>query len=114
MTVRGRNLITGLPETLEISSIEIRDALSDAVETIIAAAKDVVDDIPAEMLGDVMDNGICLSGGGALLQGLAERMSEDLHVRCWVADDPMTAVARGAGKVLEDLEANYHLLLRLD
>jgi rod shape-determining protein MreB len=114
MTVRGRNLITGLPETLEISSIEIRDALSDAVETIIAAAKDVVDDIPPEMLGDVMDNGICLSGGGALLQGLAERMSEDLHVRCWVADDPMTAVARGAGKVLEDLEANYHLLLRLD
>jgi rod shape-determining protein MreB len=114
MTVRGRNLVSGLPETLEISSIEIREALRPAIDTIVQAAKEVVDDIPAEMVGDLMDNGICLCGGGALIRGLDERMTEDLRIRCWVADDPMTAVARGAGMVLEDIEAYKHLLLQLD
>lgn len=114
MTVRGRNLVSGLPETLEISSIEIREAIRPAIDTIVQAAKEVVDDIPAEMVGDLMDNGICLCGGGALIRGLDERMTEDLHIRCWVADDPMTAVARGAGLVLEDIEAYKHLLLQLE
>ncbi len=113
-TVRGRNLVNGLPETLELSSVEIRDALSDQVEAIIKATKDTVDDIPAELLSDLMDNGICLSGGGALLRGLDERMKEELKLHCWVADDPMTCVARGAGIVLEDLEAYDHLLLKMD
>jgi rod shape-determining protein MreB len=114
ITVRGRNLVTGLPETLELSSVEIRDAIADAVDTIVQGAKETIDDIPADMVGDLMDNGICLSGGGALLQGLAERLSDELRLRCWVADDPMTCVARGAGLVLEDLEAFEHLLLSLD
>ena len=114
MTVRGRNLVSGLPETLEISSIEIREALTPAIDTIVQAAKEVVDDIPAEMVGDLMDNGICLCGGGALIRGLDERMAEELRIRCWVAEDPMTCVARGAGLVLEDIEAYRHLLLQLD
>jgi rod shape-determining protein MreB len=114
MTVRGRNLVSGLPETLELSSVEIRDALSDSVDTIVAAVKETVDEIPPEMIGDVMDTGICLSGGGALLRGLADRITEELRIPCWVAEDPMTCVARGAGLVLEDLEAYGHLLLRLD
>jgi len=114
ITVRGRNLVTGLPETLELSSVEIRDAISDSVDAIVQAAKETIDDIPADMVGDLMDNGICLSGGGALLQGLPERMSEELRLRCWLAEDPMTCVARGAGLVLEDLEAYSHLLLTLD
>ena len=114
MTVRGRNLVSGLPETLELSSVEIRDALSDSVDTIVAATKETVDEIPPEMIGDVMDTGICLSGGGALLRGLADRITEELRIPCWVAEDPMTCVARGAGLVLEDLEAYGHLLLRLD
>jgi rod shape-determining protein MreB len=114
MTVRGRNLVSGLPETLELSSIEIRDAISVPVETIIQAAKEVLDDIPAEMVGDVMDAGICLCGGGALIRGLDERMTEDLRIRSWVAEDPLTCVARGAGLVLEDIGAYEHLLLQLD
>ena len=114
ITVRGRNLVTGLPETLELSSVEIRDAIADTVDTIVQGAKETIDDIPADMVGDLMDNGICLSGGGALLQGLAERLSDELRLRCWVADDPMTCVARGAGLVLEDLESFEHLLLSLD
>ena len=114
ISVRGRNLVTGLPETLEISSVEIRDAISDTVDAIVQAAKETVDDIPAEMLGDLMDNGICLSGGGSLLKGLTERMSEELRLRCWLAEDPMTCVARGAGLILEDLQSYRHLLLNLN
>src|SRR3989304_2574545 len=110
MTVRGRNLVSGLPETLELSSIEIRDALSPVIDNIVQTFKETVDEIPAEMLGDVMDSGICMSGGGSMLRGLDERFSEDLHVRCWVADDALTCVARGAGLVLELLGSNRHLL----
>lgn len=114
MSVRGRNLVTGLPETLEISSIEIREALSTVVDNIVQAVKDTVDEIPPEMVGDVMDAGICMSGGGSMLQGLDERLSEEIKIRCWVADDALTCVARGAGLVLEDIAAYEHLLLKLD
>lgn len=114
MSVRGRNLVNGLPETLEISSVEIRTALADKVNLIVMATKEAVDNVPPDMIGDLMDKGICLSGGGSLLRGLDERMSEELKLRCWVADDPMTCVARGAGMVLEDLEAYRHLLIKLD
>ncbi len=114
MTVRGRNLVSGLPETLEISSIEIRDALSATVDAIVQSVRETIDDVPAEMVGDVMDNGICMSGGGSLLQGLDERLGEELRIRCYVAEDAMTCVARGAGLVLEDIAAYQHLLLQLD
>jgi rod shape-determining protein MreB len=113
-TVRGRNLVNGLPETLEISSIEIRDALSSVVDSIVQAVKETVDGIPAEMIGDVMDAGICMSGGGSLLRGFDERLSEELRIRCWVAEDALTCVARGAGLVLDNIEANRHFLLQLD
>jgi rod shape-determining protein MreB len=99
---------------LEISSIEIREALSNVVENIVQAVKETVDDIPAEMVGDVMDAGICMSGGGSLLRGLDERLSEELKIRCYVAEDALTCVARGAGLVLEDIDAYSHLLLQLE
>jgi rod shape-determining protein MreB len=114
MMVRGRNLVSGLPETLEISSIEIRDALSTTVDQIVQSVRETIDDVPAEMVGDVMDNGICMSGGGSLLSGLNERLGEELRIRCWVAEDALTCVARGAGLVLEDIDAYQHLLLQLD
>ena len=103
-TVRGRNLISGLPETLELSSIEIREAVSGSVSTIIETVRDTIDEVPPEIISDLMDIGICLSGGGSLLQGMAERVSEDVKIRAWVAEDPMTCVARGAGLILEDFE----------
>lgn len=114
MNVRGRNLVSGLPETLELSSVEIRSALAEKVDLIVKATRETVNNVPPDIIGDLMDKGICLSGGGALLRGLGERMSEELKLRCWVADDPMTCVARGAGMVLEDLEAYRHLLIQLD
>jgi rod shape-determining protein MreB len=103
-TVRGRNLITGLPETLELSSIEIREAMSGSINTIIETVQDAIDEVAPEIISDLMDIGICLSGGGSLIQGMAERVSEDVKIRAWVAEDPMTCVARGAGLILEDFE----------
>ena len=102
IAVRGRNLITGLPESIEISSVEIREAISASITTIVDTVKDALDETPPEIIADLMDTGICLSGGGALIQGLDRRLQEDLHIRTWIADDPMSCVARGAGMILED------------
>ncbi|HML41134.1 MAG TPA: rod shape-determining protein [Bellilinea sp.] len=104
MTVRGRNLVSGLPETLEISSVEIREAISGSVQVIVDTVKDALDEAPPEIVADLIETGICLAGGGALLQGLSERLNDELNLRVWAAEDPMTCVARGAGMIFEDLE----------
>ena len=104
MVLRGRNLITGLPESIEVSSVEIREALSGSVELIVDTVKSALDDTPPELVADLMEQGIALAGGGALLQGLAERLSEETKMRVYVAEDPMTCVARGAEKILEELD----------
>jgi len=114
MLVRGRNLITGLPEALEISSVEVREAISGSVQTIIDTIKDSLDETPPAIIADLMEVGICLAGGGALLQGLAERLTSELRVRVWVAEDPLTCVARGAGMVLERGLDLTQLLERVD
>ena len=105
MAMRGRNLITGLPDEIEISSIEIREALSRSTNVIVDLVRDALDETPPELISDLMETGICLAGGGALLKGLAERISEETHIRAWVAQNPLTCVARGAGMVLENFEA---------
>lgn len=112
--VRGRNLITGLPESIEISSVEIREALSSSVQVIVDTVKDALDESPPEILADLMDNGICLAGGTSQLQGLADRLSNETHVRVWVAEDPMTCVARGCGMVLEDMDLYESLLVGIE
>lgn len=110
MSVRGRNLVTGLPEALEISSVEIREGISGSVQVIVDTIKDALDESPPEIVADLIETGVCLAGGGAQLQGLAERLSEELRLRVWVAEDPMTCVARGAGIIVEDLD-RYSLYL---
>ncbi|MFM8322149.1 MAG: rod shape-determining protein [Chloroflexota bacterium] len=114
MLVRGRNLITGLPEAVEISSVEVREAIAGSLQTIIDTIKDALDEAPAEIIADLMESGICLAGGGSLLQSLDRRLMEDLHVRCWVAEDPLSCVARGAGMVLENYDAYKRLLVGLE
>lgn len=104
MTIRGRNLITGLPEAIEISSVEVREAISGSVQVIIDTVKDALDEAPPEIVSDLIEVGITMAGGGSQLQAFPERMTEELNLRVWLADDPMTCVARGAGLVLEDLE----------
>ena len=110
MSVRGRNLVTGLPEALEISSVEIREGISGSVQVIVDTIKDALDESPPEIVADLIETGVCLAGGGAQLQGLGDRLSEELRLRVWVAEDPMTCVARGAGMIVEDLD-RYELYL---
>ena len=112
--VRGRNLVTGLPESIEISSVEVREALSQSVMVIVETIKDALDEVPPEIVADLMDTGICMAGGGSLLQGLAERLSEELNLRVWVAEDPLTCVVRGTGLVLDDFSANSRFLVGLE
>jgi rod shape-determining protein MreB len=114
MTVRGRNLVRGLPEAIEISSIEMREALTNAVTIIIETMKDAIDETPPELIADLMEEGVCLAGGGSQLQGLAERLSNELRMRVWLAEDPMTCVARGAGMILEDLDNLQQFLVSLE
>ncbi|HET9910631.1 MAG TPA: rod shape-determining protein [Anaerolineales bacterium] len=114
MEVRGRNLVTGLPESIEISSIEMREALAGSVQVIVDTIRDALDEIPPEIVADLMDIGICLSGGGALLQGLADRLTDELRLRVWVAEDPLTCVARGAGMVFENFDILSRYLVGLE
>jgi rod shape-determining protein MreB len=114
MEVRGRNLVTGLPESIEISSIEMREALAGSVQVIVDTIRDALDEIPPEIVADLMDIGICLAGGGALLQGLAERLTDEIRLRVWVAEDPLTCVARGAGMVFENFDTLSRYLVGLE
>jgi len=112
--VRGRNLITGLPESIDVSSVEIREAMSSSVAVIVKTIRDALDEAPPEILSDLIDNGICLAGGSSQLRNLDERLSADLQVRVWVAEDPMTCVARGCGMILENKEEFASFLVGLE
>lgn len=114
ITLRGRNLVTGLPEEIEVSSIEVREALSSSVDIIVDAIRDTLDETPPELVADLMETGICMAGGCSQLKGLAERVSEDVNMRAWVAQDSMTCVAHGAGKVLEELDTLREVLVSSD
>ncbi len=114
MLIRGRNLITGLPEAIEISSVEIREAISNSIQTIVDTVKDALDEAPPEIIADLMDTGICLTGGGALLQALDRRIYEDVKIRVWIAEDPLSCVARGAGMILENYDVLRRLLIGLE
>ncbi|MBC7231768.1 MAG: rod shape-determining protein [Chloroflexi bacterium] len=110
MTIYGRNLITGLPQAIEVSSVEIREALTGSISTIIATVKETIDDTPPELVADLIEQGIAMAGGGSQLQGLAERLTQETKMRVYVADDPVTCVVRGAGEVLEHLDALHKVL----
>ena len=112
--IRGRNLITGLPGAIEISSVEVREAINTSVQIIIDTIKDALDEVPPELVSDLLDSGICLTGGGAQLLGLVPRLRDDLNLRVWIADDPLTCVARGAGIVLESLSKYRRFLVSLE
>ncbi|NLF77157.1 MAG: rod shape-determining protein [Chloroflexi bacterium] len=114
MVLRGRNLITGLPEAVEVSSIELREALSPSVSIVIDTIRDALDETPPELVADLMESGICMAGGGSQLKGLTERISDEVNVRVWLAEDSMTCVARGAGRILEDYDNLRSLLAGLE
>lgn len=100
--VRGRDLVTGLPRTVDIGSAQIRRAIDAPVRAVVGLVRDVLDVCPPELSGDVLARGITLTGGGALLRGLAARMRHELGVPVTVAEDPLRAVARGTGQCVDD------------
>src|SRR5918993_1286884 len=102
-TLRGRDLLTGLPKSVEVSSVELRDAISQPVNTIVEVVKTAIEETPPELVADIMEQGITLAGGGALLFGLDRRLQTELKMPVYRADDPLTCVARGTGRVAEAL-----------
>ncbi len=107
--IRGRDLVTGLPKTVTLGSDEIRDALSEPVSQIVAAVKDTLDRTPPELAGDIMDRGITLAGGGALLQGMDQRMRDECEMPCQLTESPLTCVAVGSGRSLEEFEVIHRM-----
>jgi rod shape-determining protein MreB len=112
--VRGRDLITGLPREVVITDSDLREAISQSVDTLIESVREVLETTPPEILSDIMRSGIVLVGGGAQLRGLDTLLSQWLKVPVIVADDPLTAVARGAGVILENLDLHRDLLIEND
>jgi rod shape-determining protein MreB and related proteins len=110
--VKGRDLVAGVPKLTEVSSIEIREALNSPVQQMIEAVKVALEKTAPELSADILERGIFLTGGGALLQGLDERIRVETGVPVHIAEDPLTAVARGTGKVLEDLTLYKKVMLR--
>ena len=104
LSVRGRDLVTGIPRVRTVSSEDVREALTYAVSQIVAAVMRALERTPPELGGDVLERGIMLTGGGALLKGLDELLRSRVELPVYVAEDPLTAVARGTGAILENLE----------
>lgn len=104
LPLRGRNLVTGLPEEIIVTDQDIRKALEKSVRRIVSAVKTTVEETPPELLSDIMGKGICLSGGGSLLKGLDTLIQEEVKIPVKIIEDPMTAVVRGAGMVLENMD----------
>ena len=114
MAMRGRNLVTGLPEEVVIFNDDVQRALDRSVKQIIAAIKTTIEETPPELLADVMTNGIFLSGGGSLLKGLDALISKETKMPCKIIDDPLTAVVRGAGIALENIETLSEVMSKDD
>ncbi|MFC8719717.1 rod shape-determining protein [Kitasatospora saccharophila] len=108
--IRGRDLVSGLPKTVVISAAEVREAIDEPVNSIIDSVKTTLDQCPPELAGDVMDRGIVLTGGGALLRGLDERLRRETGMPVHIAENPLDSVALGAGKCVEEFEALQQVL----
>jgi rod shape-determining protein MreB and related proteins len=109
--IRGRDLVTGLPKTVVMSAEEIRRAIREPLEVIVEAVRTTLDKCPPELAGDVMDRGIALTGGGALLRGLDQRLREDTGMPIHLADNPLDSVAMGTGRCVEDFDTLRQVLV---
>jgi rod shape-determining protein MreB len=109
--IRGRDMVSGLPRTVTVSSADIRAALEEPVSGIVDAVRATLDQTPPELAGDIMDRGIVLTGGGALLKGLDERIRHETGMPVHIADGPLTSVAHGAGRCVEEFEALQKVLV---
>ncbi|MGL4911373.1 MAG: rod shape-determining protein [Romboutsia sp.] len=111
MQIRGRDLISGLPKTIEIGSAEVRDALKEPINSIVEAIKSTLEKTPPELASDIMENGIMLTGGGALLRGLDKLVKQETGMPVQIAESPLDCVAIGTGKSVEDQEIFEKVLM---
>jgi rod shape-determining protein MreB and related proteins len=109
--IRGRDMVSGLPRSVVVTSPDVRKALEEPVHAIIDAVRTTLDQTPPELAGDIMDRGIVLTGGGALLRGLDERLRHETGMPVHVAEDPLSSVAMGAGKCVEEFEGLRQVLV---
>jgi len=109
--VRGRDLVTGLPKTLTLTSSEIRDALAEPVATVVDAVRMTLEKTPPELAADIMDRGIVMAGGGSLLRGLDKHLAQETDMSVYVVDDPISCVAYGTGKILEEIDILKKVLI---
>jgi len=114
MPVKGRDLVSGLPKEIILTDTDIRNALSQSVESLTETIREVLESTPPDILGDIMNRGVYLSGGGALVKGLADLIESEINIPVHIAADPLTAVARGTGIILADLERFRDLLIEND
>ena len=112
--IRGRDMITGLPREVIVTDSDIREAIIKSVKALISATKEVIEETPPELVSDIMHRGIVMTGGGALLKGLAQMFESEIKIPVYVAEDPLTAVVRGTGIILEDLDKMREVLLQHD
>ena len=103
MEVKGRDLVSGLPKTITVTSQEIREAMRDPLDNIVDAVRTTLERCPPELAADLVDRGLVLAGGGALLRGLDKLLHEETGLPVHIAEDPLSAVAEGTGKVLNEL-----------
>ena len=108
--IKGRDLVAGVPKNLQLSSVQVREALSETIDIIVEAVRQALERTPPELASDILERGIILTGGGALLRGLDKRFREETNLPVIVAEDPLTCVVRGAGKVLTDISAYSKVL----
>ena len=111
VTLRGRDLLTGLPKEVEVSSVELREGISGPVNRIVEEIRAAIEETPPEVLADIMEHGIVLAGGGALLLGLDRRLTHETKIKVRIADDPLTCVARGCGMMVDDFERYRSIVL---
>lgn len=110
-SARGRDIITGLPKEVVVTDSDVREAISRSVEKLVIATKEVLEITPPEIISDVMNRGIHLAGGGALIKGFAKILEEEVKMPVYIADDPLTCVVRGTGVILEDLNKYRDVLI---
>ncbi|MBI2454279.1 MAG: rod shape-determining protein [Parcubacteria group bacterium] len=108
--MRGRDLVTGLPKEVTVTSKDVKKAIAKSVKILVDVVREIVEQTPPELLGDIMKRGIVLAGGGSLLRGIDELINKETGIAVKVADDPLTAVARGTGIILEETEKYQELL----
>lgn len=112
MDVKGRDVVDGLPKTLRISSVEIREALDEPVRLIMQALRHALEQTPPELASDIVDRGIVMTGGGSLLRGFDQRIREETNLPVYVVEDPLKCVVMGTGKIITDMEKYSKLLAR--